>query len=172
MHGLKNIFRNNKIICNCQAFCSDVAANLTTAAPHAGNTEDLLDQTMNNADGDTRAGAGRHGGPSSLHHGTWNVSYCLQSPRHGNCHATVSINLKYYQNKKYFLMDEKYFLDKYIFFGLKIFLPSGAAVVLLPLGQRVQAVQLQRVRRQHEHLPLQGGVRGQVRGAGRHRNLS
>ena len=68
-------------------------------------------------------------------------------------------------------MDEKYFLDKYIFFGLKIFLPSGAAVVLLPLGQRVQAVQLQRVRRQHEHLPLQGGVRGQVRGARWHRNV-
>ena len=86
-----------------------MAANLTTAAPHAGNTEDLLDQTMNNADGDTRAGAGRHGGPSSLHHDTWNVSYCLQSPRHGNCHATVSINLKYYLNKKYFLMGKKYF---------------------------------------------------------------
>ena len=148
-----------------------MAANLTTAAPHAGNTEDLLDQTMNNADGDTRAGAGRHGGPSSLHHDTWNVSYCLQSPRHGNCHATVSINLRYFLHNKYFLMDEKYFLDKYIFFGLKIFLPSGAAVVLLPLGQRVQAVQLQRVRRQHEHLPLQGGVRGQVRGAAWHRNV-
>ena len=68
-------------------------------------------------------------------------------------------------------MDEKYILDKCIFFGLKIFLPSGAAVVLLPLGQRVQAVQLQRVRRQHEHLPLQGGVRGQVRGARWHRNV-
>ena len=44
-------------------------------------------------------------------------------------------------------------------------------MVLLPLGQRVQAVQLQRVRRQHEHLPLQGGVRGQVRGARWHRNV-
>ena len=77
-----------------------MAANLTTAAPHAGNTEDLLDQTMNNADGDTRAGAGRHGGPSSLHHGTWNVSYCLQSPRHGNCHVTVSINYILYIKKK------------------------------------------------------------------------
>ena len=69
-------------------------------------------------------------------------------------------------------MDAKCFFDKFIFFGIKTFVPPGAAMVLLPLGQRVQAVQLQRVRRQHEHLPLQGGVRGQVRGAGRHRNLS
>ena len=114
--GNHNNFENKT---DCESFCSDVVSETNVTDSDMNNNTDHTNQVEKVK--------------------YWDSSFCLQSPRHGNCHEEVNIcrNNFPYENHVIF---------------------SGAKVVLLPLGQRLQTLQLQRLRRQHEHVPQPRGV--------------
>ena len=124
--GNHNNFENKT---DCESFCSDVVSKTNITESDMNNDTDHTNHVEKVK--------------------YWDSSFCLQSPRHGNCHEEVKIcrNNFLYENHN---------------------IISGAKVVLLPLGQHLQTLQLQRLRRQHEHVPQPRGVRGAVSSLGLH----